>query len=112
VSAELPTETVADLVASGRIAGEAQISGTVTGIDARRNRAENEWATVALDDSTGRIEVLVFPRNWPAIRPHLQVGRVATLTGRLNLDGRTRQLQLYATGLAPATYRPEEGARG
>ena len=102
MSAELPAETVADLVDSGRIAGEAQISGTVTGIDARRNRAGNEWATVALHDATGRIEVLVFPRHWTAIGPHLAVGRVATLTGRLNLEARTGQLQLYATGLAPA----------
>ncbi|WP_042404720.1 OB-fold nucleic acid binding domain-containing protein [Streptacidiphilus carbonis] len=101
MSGDLATETVADLVASGRIAGEAQISGTVTSIDARRNKAENEWAIVALDDGTGVIEVLAFPKNWTAIKPHLQVGKVATLTGRLNHNSRTGRLELYATGLVP-----------
>jgi DNA polymerase III alpha subunit len=104
VSGDLATETVADLTDSGRIAGEVQISGTVTSIDARRNKAENEWATVALNDGTGEIEVLAFPKNWTTIKPHLQVGRVATVTGRLNLDSRSGRLQLFATGLAPAQH--------
>ena len=62
------------------------------------------WATVALEDGTGEIEVLAFPKNWTTIKPHLQVGRVATVTGRLNLDSRSGRLQLFATGLAPAQH--------
>ncbi|MCC9312070.1 OB-fold nucleic acid binding domain-containing protein [Kitasatospora sp. RB6PN24] len=83
-------QTIAQLRAGGRTAGEARIGGTVTAIDRRTNRARNEWAAVTLTDSTGVIDAMVFPRTWSQVHERLVVGVRVSVTGRLNV----------ATGLA------------
>ncbi|MER5866671.1 hypothetical protein [Kitasatospora sp. NPDC002040] len=51
-------ESIADLLASGRTAGEADVSGTIVRIDVRidvrTTQAEHDWARVTLDDGTGQ----------------------------------------------------------
>ncbi|WP_042370553.1 OB-fold nucleic acid binding domain-containing protein [Streptacidiphilus neutrinimicus] len=101
MNGDLATETVAGLIASGRIFGEAQIHGLVAAVDVRVNRATREWAVLTVDDGTGRIDVHVFPKTWPTLKPLVAQGKTAAFTGRLNQD-KTGELQLFAAGPAPA----------
>ena len=101
VSGAPVTETVADLLASGRIEGEARISGTVVTVAESITKARHRWAIVLLDDGTGAIEAHCFPRAWGNLKPHLAPGSRVTLTGRLNLDAASESLQIFASGLIP-----------
>lgn len=104
MSAEPTTVSVADLVDSGRIAGEARISGLVASVEVRVNRAEREWAVLTVDDGTGHLEVLAFPKTWQSLKTQVTQGEPLTVAGRLNHDARSGRLQLFAAAPAPATH--------
>jgi len=83
-------ETIAALLDSRRIEGEAVITGTLAHIDQRTNKAQNQYAVVTVDDGTGSLAVQFFPKTWRLVRQHLVQGTRFTISGRINhYDGVT-----------------------
>jgi DNA/RNA endonuclease YhcR with UshA esterase domain len=76
-------QSIQDVRDSGRIEGEVTICGTVTGVHERINRAQNSWATVTVDDGSGTIDVLLFPKHWQHVG-EMRAGKRLTVAGRLN----------------------------
>jgi hypothetical protein len=79
-----PVETVGALLASGRIEGEASITGTVIRLDQRINKAGNRWAVVTVDDGSGSVEAHFFPKTWQQVHLWLRLGEEFTISGRIN----------------------------
>lgn len=79
-----PIETIGALLASGRIEGEAVVTGTVTRLDQRINKAGNRWAVVTVDDGTGSVEVHFFPKTWQHVHLWLRLGEEFSISGRIN----------------------------
>ncbi|MDH6107899.1 DNA polymerase III alpha subunit [Kitasatospora sp. MAP12-15] len=96
-------QTIADLRTSGRIEGEVRLTGTITEARRHTNKSGNEWAGLTLTDTSGQIEVVVFPRTWRQLldRDAVEVGRPVSVTGRINAPGRDL-VQVYCHDLAPA----------
>jgi hypothetical protein len=72
-----PVETIGGLLASGRIEGEAAVTGTVIRLDQRINKAGNLWAIVTVDDH-------FFPKTWQQVHLWLRLGEEFTISGRIN----------------------------
>ncbi|MFE9427798.1 OB-fold nucleic acid binding domain-containing protein [Kitasatospora sp. NPDC006697] len=101
---QTPTRpTIADLRTSGSTEGEVRLVGTITHSRRHANRAGNQWATLTLTDTTGQIDVRVFPRTWMPLRERdvVQVGQPVAVTGRINAPGRDL-VEIYCNDLAPA----------
>ncbi|MGW2401765.1 OB-fold nucleic acid binding domain-containing protein [Kitasatospora sp. NPDC001664] len=107
VTAPAPTRlSIADLRTSGRAEGQVRLAGTITQARLHTNRAGNEWATLTLTDTTGQIDLNVFPRTWMPLRGQefVQPGQAVAVTGRINTRSRD-QVEIYCHDLAPT--RPQ-----
>jgi DNA polymerase III subunit alpha len=77
--------TIAELVASGRTEGTVRVSGLITGVDRRVNKAGAQWAIVTVADRDSSVEVLFFPKSWQLLRPEdAAEDNVVSVRGRVN----------------------------
>ncbi|MDP9792479.1 DNA polymerase-3 subunit alpha [Catenuloplanes nepalensis] len=60
------------------------LAGLISGIERRTNKAGALWAIVKLEDLTGSIEVLFFPKNYELIGHELITDRIIAVQGRVN----------------------------
>jgi DNA polymerase-3 subunit alpha len=58
----------------------------VSSITKRRSRANKDYATLIVEDQTGRIEATVFSRSWSKIGTQLEEEMVGVLHGRINKE--------------------------
>jgi DNA polymerase-3 subunit alpha len=91
--------SIAELLGSGRNEGEVRLSGLITGVDRRINKAGNAWAIVTLADRDGSVEVLFFPKNYMLIQHELIEDNVVAVKGRLN--ERDGALSIFGSEMAP-----------
>jgi DNA polymerase III alpha subunit len=78
------TETIAGLLASGRIEGDVTITGVVARLDVYRSAAGHDWAVAVLDDRSGELEVHLLPRTWLAAVRLVHLSAELSVSGRLN----------------------------
>ncbi|MFF7992554.1 DNA polymerase III subunit alpha [Kitasatospora xanthocidica] len=76
--------SIADLLGSGRTEGEVRLSGLITGVDRRINKAGNAWAIITLADRDGSVEVLFFPATYNLMAEQMIEDNVISVRGRLN----------------------------
>ncbi|MEO3871045.1 DNA polymerase III subunit alpha [Nonomuraea sp. B12E4] len=77
--------TIADLLDSGREdRGDVQVSGLVTKVDRRVNKAGNTWAILTVEDMDAAVECLFFPRNYELYGPELRPDIVVSVRGQIN----------------------------
>ncbi|MFJ5229955.1 DNA polymerase III subunit alpha [Kitasatospora sp. NPDC088391] len=76
--------SLVELLGSGRSEGEVRLSGLITGIDRRINKAGNAWAIITLSDRDGSIEVLFFPAAYQLMSALMVEDNVVSVRGRLN----------------------------
>ncbi|WP_370115806.1 DNA polymerase III subunit alpha [Streptacidiphilus sp. MAP12-33] len=76
--------SIAELLGSGRTEGEVKLSGLITSVDRRINKAGNAWALVTLADRDGSVEVLFFPKTYLLLSEMLVEDNVVAVKGRLN----------------------------
>ena len=76
--------SITELLDSGRTEGEVRLSGLITTVDRRINKAGNPWAIINLADRDGSIEVLFFPKSYILLADQLAEDNVVTVRGRLN----------------------------
>ncbi|RRD53655.1 DNA polymerase III subunit alpha [Buchananella hordeovulneris] len=60
------------------------VAGLVTGMQVKTNKKGSQWALVTLEDLTGTIEVLFFPRTFETVRTMLADDLVISVRGRLS----------------------------
>lgn len=75
--------TVADLLAAEQHSGEVQLAGMLTSVERRTSRSGGRWALVALEDLTGSIEVVVYPKTYALHEHVLMEGGVVAVSARL-----------------------------
>ncbi|MER7702507.1 DNA polymerase III subunit alpha [Kitasatospora sp. NPDC097605] len=76
--------SIADLLGSGRTEGEVRLSGLITAVDRRINKAGNAWAIITLADRDGSVEVLFFPATYNLMAEQMVEDNVISVRGRLN----------------------------
>ncbi|MER7767368.1 DNA polymerase III subunit alpha [Kitasatospora sp. NPDC096140] len=76
--------SIAELLGSGRSEGEVRLSGLITGVDRRINKAGNAWAIITLADRDGSVEVLFFPATYNLMAEQMIEDNVISIRGRLN----------------------------
>ncbi|MFD9686631.1 DNA polymerase III subunit alpha [Kitasatospora sp. NPDC059146] len=76
--------SIAELLGSGRSEGEVRLSGLITGVDRRINKAGNAWAIITLSDRDGSVEVLFFPATYNLMAEQMIEDNVISVRGRLN----------------------------
>ncbi|MFF7456581.1 DNA polymerase III subunit alpha [Kitasatospora sp. NPDC008115] len=76
--------SIADLLGSGRTEGEVRLSGLITAVDRRINKAGNAWAIITLADRDGSVEVLFFPATYNLMAEQMVEDNVISARGRLN----------------------------
>ncbi len=76
--------SIAELLGSGRSEGEVRLSGLITGVDRRINKAGNAWAIITLADRDGSVEVLFFPATYNLMAEQMIEDNVISVRGRLN----------------------------
>lgn len=75
--------SVADLLASGRITGDVQLSGLITGIQLKMTKQGKHWAIVNLADRDASIEVLFFPAAYQLVQHALADDNVISVKGKI-----------------------------
>ncbi len=76
--------SIADLLGSGRTEGEVRLSGLITAVDRRINKAGNAWAIITVADRDGSVEVLFFPATYNLMADQMIEDNVVSVRGRLN----------------------------
>ncbi|WP_233290470.1 OB-fold nucleic acid binding domain-containing protein, partial [Kitasatospora sp. MBT66] len=76
--------SIADLLGSGRTEGEVRLSGLITAVDRRINKAGNAWAIITVADRDGSVEVLFFPATYNLMAEQMVEDNVVSVRGRLN----------------------------
>ncbi|MGE7437296.1 DNA polymerase III subunit alpha [Kitasatospora sp. NPDC001175] len=76
--------SIVELLGSGRTEGEVKLSGLITAVDRRINKAGNAWAIITLADRDGSVEVLFFPATYNLMADQMVEDNVVSVKGRLN----------------------------
>nr|WP_269149057.1 DNA polymerase III subunit alpha [Jiangella alkaliphila] len=89
---------IVDLLDSERREGMIKLSGMITSVDRRINRAGAPWAIVTVEDFDASIEVLFFSSSYTLYASELTEDIAVSVTGRIN--ERDGSLNLYAQEMA------------
>ncbi|MFV2197371.1 DNA polymerase III subunit alpha [Nocardiopsis sp. LOL_012] len=78
--------SIAQVVAGelARERGEVRVSGLISKVDKRVNKAGNQWAIATVEDLDASMEVLFFPKTYPLYVEALLEDTAVTVKGRLN----------------------------
>ncbi|WP_336214868.1 DNA polymerase III subunit alpha [Nonomuraea sp. LPB2021202275-12-8] len=91
--------TIADLLDSGREdRADVTVSGLITRVDKRVNKAGNVWAIVTVEDMDAAIECLFFPKSYTLYADTLREDVVVAVRGQIN--NRDGAISIFATDLA------------
>ena len=79
------------------------IAGLISGVRLRTTKSGDTMAVLTLEDFSGRIEVVVFTRQYHEFSSLLYQENVVSVEGRLKVDERSVSLQLpvYASLTKP-----------
>jgi len=96
---DIPHQTVAAL--REREAGsEVAVPGIAGGLRRRKSKAGEWWATMQIEDLTGQVEVLIFPKAFAACEKQLEQDGALLVQGRVESeDERTRLIAEKVTPL-------------
>ncbi len=95
---------LADLEAGGgRDDSFVEASGLITGLKPKRTKGGDRMATFTLDDMTGSVEVLAFPKSFAPVDGQLQEGSVVVVRGRL--DVRDDEAKILASEIRIASLQ-------
>ncbi|MFI6705399.1 DNA polymerase III subunit alpha [Nonomuraea sp. NPDC050478] len=90
--------TIADLLESGRDdRGDVTVSGLITKVDKRVNKAGNLWAIATVEDMDAAVECLFFPKSYVLYAEALREDIVVSVRGQIN--NRDGAISIFATDL-------------
>ena len=65
---------------------EVTVAGIITAVKTARSKKGALWATVSLEDLTGKAELLVFPEAYRRLNERLQKDAIVMVKGRLQME--------------------------
>jgi DNA polymerase-3 subunit alpha len=89
--------SIAELLASGRTEGKAQVAGIIAKLDRKVTKQGNTWAIATVEDLDGGVECLFFPQSYQLYAEMLAPDKVVAVSGRIN--ERDGTINLYAESL-------------
>jgi DNA polymerase-3 subunit alpha len=103
--------SIADLHASGRTEGDAQVAGIIVSVDRRINKKSGSpWAIVTIEDLDASVELLFFPKVYGLYAAELTEDAAVSVRGRLN--DRDGTVSLFAQDLTPLDLGAIRGSSG
>jgi DNA polymerase-3 subunit alpha len=88
---QFATHTVGDL--RERESGlQVALAGMTSGLRRRRSKKGEWWASFAVEDLAGQVEVLVFPKAYAACQARIENDRPVLVEGRLEVDEERRRI--------------------
>ncbi len=102
LAVKLGCERIFDLTDSDTYADNAKVSvlGIITSVKKKVTRSNTEMAFVTVEDTTGNIESLLFPKTVADSRNLLNAGNIVLLKGRLSLR-EDKEPSLVCDSIAP-----------
>jgi DNA polymerase-3 subunit alpha len=82
------------------------VAGIVSGIQVKRNKRGESWATAVLEDRSGRMEILCFSEAWRKLEPQLRLSVPVFVKGRLLPDSDAQSRFQVEEVSALATEQP------
>ena len=74
-----------------------RIAGLVSGVQTKVTKQGNPWAIASVEDLTGSIDVLFFPRSYETIQSQLATDVIVQVEGKVNV--RDDQISLYGQSM-------------
>lgn len=84
-----------------------KILGIITSVKKKITKNDTTMAFVTIEDFTGAIEVIVFPKNYEISKSFLETGRVVLLNGRLSLR-EDEDAKVVADSFSPCPEKVEK----
>ena len=78
---------------------EVVLGGIITQLQRRKSKKGEMWASMQLEDLSGQIDVLVFPKAYQVCQAELSDDRAVTVTGRLNAE--EDRIRVFADEVGP-----------
>ncbi len=78
---------------------EVAVCGLVTNLNRRKSRKGDWFATLQLEDTAGRVEVVIFPKIYKSSGDILEDGKALLITGRLQVE--EHQYKILADDICP-----------
>ncbi|RMG43282.1 MAG: DNA polymerase III subunit alpha [Acidobacteria bacterium] len=104
--ARVTTHRIAELGAAGEVA----VGGMISGLRRRRTRAGEWMAVFNLEDTTGHVECVVFPKLFGEVQDRLEDGAIVVVAGRA--EGGEGEFRLLAESVHSLEDAPERAADG
>jgi len=112
-AAELSThakKNLAELI-SDAASVECRVAGIVTDMRTRRTKKGDLMAVFTLEDMTGAVETIVFPRDYPRFEQHLTADTPILVSGRFESEEES-SCKIIAAEIQPLVGFAERSARG
>ncbi|OKL47553.1 DNA polymerase III subunit alpha [Boudabousia liubingyangii] len=77
--------------------GTVRISGLITSVVRKTNKQGALWAIVTIEDLSGSMQVLFFPRTFETYSPFLEPDALVSITGNMRRDD--AKAEIYATDM-------------
>lgn len=76
-----------------------KIAGMISSVQRRVNKNGEPWAIATVEDLEASVEVLVFPRSYEVLAPHLVEDAAVAVQGRINR--REGTISIFASDIVP-----------
>jgi DNA polymerase-3 subunit alpha len=106
--ARFSRKSLAELVSDGTSA-ECRVAGIVTDCRPRRTKKGELMAVFTLEDLTGRVEAVVFPKDYAKFSPYLEADGPVFVVGRFEVD--ENSTKIICSEIAPLAGIIERNAR-
>lgn len=106
--ARFSRKSLAELVSDGTSA-ECRVAGIVTDCRPRRTKKGGLMAAFTLEDLTGRVEAVVFPKDYAKFSPYLEADEPVFVVGRFEVDENSSKI--ICSEIAPLAGIIERNAR-
>ena len=82
-----------------------KIAGLVSGVTTKVTKQGNPWAIATIEDLSGSVEVLFFPRSYETVQTFLAPDIIVQIEGRVNM--RDEQLSIYGQSMTLLELRED-----
>ncbi len=100
-------QEIAQVIGAEEQVGErtVKIAGLVSAVQTKVTKQGNPWAIATIEDLSGSVEVLFFPRSYETIQAHLTADIIVQVEGKVSL--RDDQVSLYGQSMTILDLRED-----
>lgn len=108
--ARFTKKSLAELI-SDAVSVECKVAGIVTDMRTRRTKKGDLMAVFTLEDMTGAVETVVFPRDYPRFEQYLTADSPILVSGRFESEDE-RSCKIISSEIQPLSGLAERNAKG